>query len=285
MTYRLMKRKLCSASAALLVATFCLTAAPAHAAYDGFESYSSGSNLNGLNGGDDWANAWSSDASDVSVQSISLDDPNGTVDGGDQAMRIQPGANTGDNTSVLSRDFAAMTGDVYLGLLIRVSSFEDGDFLQIQLSDGAAGNSSDTLSIGVQQSAGNPFFARVGQSSNDSVNASTQAADDTDFLLVAKFSKDGNGQYANTDLFINPTDPYHEPAIADAAASSSAPSITQLSHFTIRLFSFESDDVVYLDEIRIASSFAEAVGVPEPASIGLLGAGVLGLISRRRRRA
>jgi hypothetical protein len=279
----LRKLRVSSAIAALFIACG-LIAAPAHAAYEGFESYTPGSNVNGLNDGTGWSNTWTSSGTAVTVQSVMLDDPNGTVDGGAQAARIQPTSNVADTSDFLHRDFSAMTGTVYLGLLIRVESFEEADFLQIQLSDGAAGNSTNTLSIGIQQTAGNPFFARVGQSGNSSVNASTLAADDTDFLLVAKFSKDGSGQYANVDLFINPTDPFNEPAIANAAASSSVPSITQLTHFTVRLFSIETDDVIYLDDIRITNSFAAALGIPEPGTACLLALSGIALLRRRTNR-
>lgn len=279
---RQMKRNVGVAAAALMVTALGCITAPAQAAYEGFETYSPGSNLNGLSGGAGWTSAWASTGSSVAIESVMLDDPAANVDGGAQAAHIQPAANVTDTSGFISRTFGAMTGDVYLGLLIRVSSFDDGDFLQIQLSDGAIGNDSNTLSVGIQQASGNPFFARVGTSGNSSVNSSTQAADDTDFLLVAKFSKDGSGQYAHTDLYINPTDPFHEPLVANASASSSAPSITQLTRLSARLFSIETDDVIRLDEIRISSNFSGALGIPEPASIGLLGAGMLMLMRRRR---
>ena len=248
--------------------------------YEGCEDYASGSNLDGASGGDDWTSDWDATGSHVTVQPKSLADPNGLVAGGAQAVCIAPTSNIADDASIMTRTFSAATGTLYVGLLLRVESFEGDDFLQIQLSDGAVGNSNETLSFGIKNRAGSPFFARVGQSGGTDETGS--AANDTDYLLVAKFSKDGSGQYGQADLFINPST-LTEPMIADASVTSSVPSITQLTQFNVRVYSLETTDSIYIDQIRIADSFSLAI-VPEPATLMLVGVGAgLGLLRRRRR--
>jgi len=254
-------------------------------AYDGFENYTSGSNLNGGSLGDNWSGNWTTVGNHTTVQTTTLVDPNGNVSAGSQAARLQATANLTDEGNFINRGFSAQTGTVYVSFLIRnVSGVDNGDFYNFQVSNGATGNTANALGVGIRNATDNPFFARVGGSGNVTSNASTNATQGQDFLIVAKFWKDGSSSYNRTDLFLNPVD-FTEPGTADATAVWGGTGIDTLSLFSVRNFQPESGDTVIIDELRIATTFEDALGglpVPEP-SAALLGAfGSLILLRRRR---
>jgi hypothetical protein len=87
---------------------------------------------------------------------------------------------------------------------------------------------------------------------------------------------------AGTDDVIsvyNVTDLTTEPTVALATATVD---FSQAEQNTMNIFNISDTQVAFVDEIRVATTFAEAVGVPEP-SVALLGA-LGGLLMLRRRR-
>lgn len=251
-------------------------------AYDGFESYSAGSELGGGSGGNDWSGNWQSTDPHVTSQGFILTDPTGNINGGSQSARLQPTVDLGDTASFMSRGFTATTGsDVYVSFLIRnAGGVDSGDFYNFQVSDGATGNSSSALGVGIRNANGNPFFARAGSSSNATTNSSTSAALDTTFLIVARFSMNGGSTYQRTDLYINPTGP-SDPGTADATATFNT-GLTQLSLLSVRNFSPEALDTLYIDELRVGTTFADVI--PEPSAALLAAFGALGILLLMRRR-
>ena len=265
----------------ILALVACWFAQPASAiliAEETFEDYNATNLLNGRNGGTGWTNAWSANSS---VDIINT--------GGNLAAEILTPAGLANNPSHLSRRFDPSNtgGDVFLGIMLRALSFEDDDFIQFQLSNGATGTSNSTISMGIRNQPNNPFFARVDGSSN-TTNSSISALDGIDYLLVAKFSKDGASRYNRTDLFINPVGST-EPVTANATQINPSTGMSQLSLFNVRIFSFEPNDAVILDTIRIATTFAEVVGtatvsIYEPNSIVLFATGLIGVCCIKRKR-
>jgi hypothetical protein len=73
------------------------------------------------------------------------------------------------------------------------------------------------------------------------------------------------------------TTPAESSAIATATVDISAADQALINNLAISETQFS-----FLDEVRVASTFAESVGIPEPSSLALLGLGGL-LVARRRR--
>ena len=279
--YKNRKRTAMTGILALIACWFVQPASAILIAAETFEGYNATNLLNGLNGGVGWTSAWTANSSVDIVNT-----------GGNLAAEIRTPAGLANNASHLSRKFDPSNtgGDIFLGIMLRPESFEDDDLIQFQLSNGATGTSSATISFGIRNQTNNPFFARVGMSAN-TTNSSVSALDGIDYLLVAKFSKDGSSRYNRTDLFINPVGS-KEPATANATRINPSTGLLQLSLFNVRILSFEPNDAVILDTIRIATTFAEAAGtasvsIYEPSSIALFATGLIGVgcIRKKRRQA
>lgn len=277
----------------LLLCFLALPAYGASLAEDDFDGDGvAGDNLNGKNGGAGFTAPWSTSGAHVTLQTKTLNPPIGPS-GTSLAARIQPTADVGNDDSVMNRPFTPTSSTVYLGMTVRVESLESGDFINFQLSDGDVGNTAETLGFGISNDANNSFFARIGTSGN-TTTSSVSATDDTDFRVVAKLSIDGGTEFNRVDLFIDPTgtDELSQTIAATQLGPSSG--LTMLSLFNIRVNSFESSDLLFMDNLFISDTFAEAVlgeveveVVPEPSGMAIwavLGAvaGAFCILRRRR---
>ena len=235
----------------VLLALALLPAAPARAAliaYDTFEDYTAGSALNGQSGGTGWVGAWAAHATQVTVQSA-------VISNYGKSVRI---TTTGDNSNIMERQFPAQTDTVYLGLLLRTTGgWDSGDFLLFYLNHLTGASDTTGVSGGIRNTTNSPYFVRVDGTGFNSNSTTAFHLDGPLYPAVLKVSKTGGSTYYNTsEIFIGgATEAIAEATLTAAPTSGTS---TSLSYFHFRTYSIESGQNIYLDEVRIATTFAEA---------------------------
>jgi hypothetical protein len=247
-------------------------------AYDGFESYGSGADLSGLSAGSGspgpggefgWTSEW------TAVPGVSVA---GAAPVGQRTAQINGATN---NIVAATRSFAPQTGTVYFSVSYRVvAGLEGSDFVHFYLGNNPASNG-NTGGFGDIDTTLTNFGARIGTTNGgDTTNTTIPSIAAATYLLVGKISKTSGGNYNRVDLFVNPISTI-EPALPDATDLGDA-GIGTLSHFSVRSFNLDVDDIYQFDDVRIGTTFADVV--PEPGSIALLGIAAGGLLTTRRRR-
>jgi hypothetical protein len=275
---------------ALLVAAMAATAGAGLIAYEGFDTYAAGTQVEsnsgvGLSGGTGWTDVWNiADAYRTNVtvvnQSLSYSSGNGDVQvsGGTKAMRVTGISQTAGNFVLAGRGVPSTTGTYYLSMLFYAPTVAvDSDFIQMGFDTAWA---NPRTSIGQQRSGGVPaWFARTGGSST-TYAADTVVPENT-YFLVAKVSRvSGSTNYNRVDLFVNPTS-LTEPGTPTVSRTGDS-GIANLAYFAIREAFVETADTYYFDEIKIVDSWSGAI--PEPATLALMGLGVVGVYLGRRLR-
>jgi hypothetical protein len=135
-------------------------------------------------------------------------------------------------------------------------------------------NDSTKIDLGIETSGNN----------NVSWSGTAYSPNDPVFVVVS-FTFGGP---ATLDVFADgapllPSDPGAGNHTATSAGSD-ASTVTSLSNFYLRGNVSEPPGIV-VDELRIGTSWQDVAPVPEPASVGLLSLGAIGLLARRRRKA
>ena len=253
-------------------------------AYDGFEGDATGA-LNSKTGGTGWSASWSAITGvTVAAPSTTLVYNSGAVslNGGNRVAQVSA---TGTTDNVAPRSFASQTGTLYFSFLFRLASgTSDDDFIQFMLNDDTSVTNSASIGDLSNVSGANDFSSRIGGSNGGtSVSSNVPIAQATTYLLVGKVSKVSSSNYNHIDLFINPSTTTETGALASQTVSAS---ISSVSYFTVRVSNIESTDQYQFDELRIGTTWADVVPVPEPSAWPAL-AGALGLAAAilRRRRA
>jgi len=256
--------------AALLASAMCTDTTVADlVAYDDFESYNAAAQLTG-SGGSGWSGGWTAPAT------VTVED--GVIPGYGKSVKMDA---TGDIADLFNRALTTpQTGEtLYMGFLVRLENMmEDNEFLQFYLDDGGGANVS--VSGGIRNATDNPFFARVfdGGTAANTVNSTINAVNGTTYQVVLKFNRTLPNNYSDCRLYINQA----TEGTPDAAVTGRDAGTDTLSAFHVRIHAFDADTQVYFDELRIATTYTEALAPQpellayesfEPASVGSFASG------------
>lgn len=256
-------------------------------ATDTFESYTAGNTLDGQSGGSGWTSAWNINAGDVNDVTAESN----VIPG--RGLSLQTDTTTGNNSNLIQRSFPSQTGTVYAAFLLQTENVDQGDFLQFYFNNQTGASDTAAVSGGLrnQGSGGNNFyFARVdGTSNND--NTSFTHSNDQETLVVMRFinSPAHGADYDESAIFIDQL----TEGTPDGEVTGVDSNTPALSSFHVRAFSFEGDELVFIDNLSIGTTYDEVVAaalsapVPEPMTVGLaaMSLGALGMGLRRRRAA
>lgn len=259
-------------------------------ALESFDSYSG--NIHAGTGGEGWTNNWTAASADTVAQSTEvLSYSNGEVNisGGTHSVLHQ--ASNGNPT--LWRSFASQTGPVYFSLLMKLPANATNEFVGFHFTDSEVGLTNlPSFEVGLFPGTAGYVRARIYRP-NNTFGTDTETFDPrgNTILVVGRISNEGSDAspdvYDKLDLFINPNTiieptPTRTVDFSTALVSPEFAGLKSINTFGFRTANFVAGESVLFDELRIATSYAEAIGIPEPSSF-LLGLGGLILLTCIRR--
>jgi hypothetical protein len=268
-------RKLHLCAAALAVAGCGLSARAAVVAYDPFAYAAGGGALANQNGGSGWSGTWGAGTNNVVSPGLTFA-KNGTAltTSGNSSETVG-----GNNGNFRGLPATVGTGTAYVSLLAKFDGGTAGsDYAGVSLFNGG----SENLFIGQPggQTAGAGFWGLDQATGNHSTSV---PEDGTTHLFVIRIDYGGATNASGNDrvrMYVDPTPGLAAPDVAPALDLDATRSV---SFNQVRIQAGGTQQVAF-DELRVATDYASAV-TPEPASLGLLSVGALGLLARRRRTA
>jgi len=287
----------CMIAAVMVVALGVVTPCLADlVARDNFD-YATGE-IGGQNGGEGWVGDWenfdNTDTSEVVTPTTALSYNAGggyRTLGGGNALQLAKEQNI--VTPVIRQFDELPSGETfYMRYLINLTTNTwDGDDFFVgfadyqEQSDNFAHANSPNVGLRAANSGPTDFFARPDTGSTMATSGESFVVQTT-YLVVARFedSSDSDGDYDLTSIWINPT-------FADAGTPDDTSNLDTNISFPMGAMEYvgwrfgsnlNASDVLLVDDLAITTSFEEAIGVPEPASVAMLAIGGGLLLARRK---
>jgi hypothetical protein len=253
-------------------------------AYEGF-NYAAGSNLNGLNGGSGWGNAWTEpsfgtgDPNDLVPETIQT----GSLTFGSlitSGNHVVTGGKFSYDIRLLGSPLGTSGTTRYASFLIRRDTLgpdptnNGPDYGGLVFAD----ENANSLFVGKPGGGTVGNYALENNGGTGQVASSRPEVLGTTALLVVRFDfATGNDTIR---LYVNPTPGGTEPSVADATKTN-----LDLGSFEGVSISTGAANAWSVDEIRIGNSFADVVvPVPEPTSLAFLLTGGLAALWHRCRK-
>ena len=258
------KNLLCALALGSLLATPAM--ADVVIASDNFDSYATGTAINGANGGTGWNSAWSDGLTTNGVVAL---DP--AMSG--NALRL-----TGTDSAAATRKLAStVSGNVIVSFNFQfdAGTVDNNDFLALWFGN------SDGPNIGLKANCGtgsctNDLFVRTG--GVDAGGNLQNIAVGTTYTLMGYLQKTGTSTvYNRFDFWLNPTAQEMATLTGADVFDTGASSISSFDQIGFRTATLATGDVLLVDNLRISR-------VPEPGTLALLGLALAGVAVSVRRR-
>ena len=261
-------------AASLLASTSAMAAGTSIVAADNFEQAAKGTVV-GTAGGTGWVSGWQSGLGATAPTVIT---PVSAMQGS-QSLQF-----TANSNSAAYRDLStSISGDVLVRFAFQYTGVLGGnDFLGLYFGTANTGNDGPNLGLKANCGAGacpagQDGFVRLGATSQY-LAKSDLVAGQTYVLFGHLYKTNASVTYNNFDAWLNPTDAEMLSLTTPDAQARGASSVASFSTMGFRTANLDDGVTVRVDDISVSA-------IPEPATIALFGAALLGMGALRRRRA